>query len=141
MKLDYGPVYWEYERGWVTSESDEELAFWEPLPISLARFVMDPRSERAGNMMLVQIGLLSGMNLFTYAMSRQGYKTMTGILIEAATGYSTGQLAAAAAPIAASVAGAVAYEKYVNQPLREAHGGAGGNVWFGPFASGFGSVV
>ena len=44
-------------------------------------------------------------------------------------------------PAAIAVAGAVTYEKRVNESLKKAHGGAGRNVWFGPFASGFGSVV
>lgn len=140
MKLDYGPVFWEFERGWVTAEDDEELAFWEPLPISAARFAMDPRSRRAGNMMLVQAGLLIGMNAFTYALSGQAYKTMTGIAIEAATGMTTGQLAAAAAVPVGTVAAAIVYEKYVNEPIRDSHGSTKG-TWFGPFASGFGTVV
>lgn len=140
MKLDYGPVFWDFKRGWVTTETGEEIAFWEPLPVSLARFVMDPHSDRAGNMMLVQIGILSGMNLFTYALSRQGYKTMTGILIEAATGMTTGQIAAGALPVAAATGGAIAYEKYVNEPIRQAHGNWDID-WFGPFASGFGSAL
>ena len=63
-------------------------------------------------------------------------------------------VALASVPVAISVTGAVAYEAGVNQPLRDAHFGAGaftwwrGNssssrvgLWFGPFASGFGSVV
>ncbi len=140
MKLDYGPAFWEYERGWVATETDEEIAFWEPLPISLARFTMDPGSDRAGNMMLVQAGIITGMNLFTYALSGQGYKTMTGIVIEAATGYTIGQLAAAAAPVLVATAGAIGYEKMVNEPIRKAHGNWVID-WFGPFASGFGTVV
>ncbi len=54
-----------------------------------------------------------------------------------------GRVVMATAPVlavGASVAGAVAYEKYVNEPLRKAHGGVSG-TWFGPFASGFGTVV
>ena len=42
-------------------------------------------------------------------------------------------------PVAASVTGAVVYEKTVNEPLRKSHYGF--SSWFGPFASGFGSVV
>ncbi len=46
------------------------------------------------------------------------------------------------APVAAAAAGAYVYEKEVNEPLRKkAHGGAASNIWFGPFASGFGTVV
>lgn len=44
------------------------------------------------------------------------------------------------APVVASVAGSIAYEKAVNEPLRRASPGSSG-TWFGPFASGFGSVV
>ena len=44
------------------------------------------------------------------------------------------------APVLAT-ASTVAYEKYVNEKVRSAHGGAGRDVWFGPFGSGFGSVV
>lgn len=53
------------------------------------------------------------------------------------------RVAMATAPVmvpGAAVAGAVAYEKYVNEPIRKAHGGIDID-WFGPFASGFGSVV
>lgn len=42
--------------------------------------------------------------------------------------------------VAGSVAAAIGYERAVNEPLRKAHG----NIdidWYGPFASGFGSVV
>ena len=39
-----------------------------------------------------------------------------------------------------AVAGAIGYEKAVNEPLRQAHGGIDLD-WFGPFASGFGTVV
>lgn len=45
------------------------------------------------------------------------------------------------APVAASAAGAYVYEKKVNEPMRASHGGSGSNTWFGPFASGFGTVV
>ena len=54
-----------------------------------------------------------------------------------------GRVALASAPaiaLAGSVAAAVGYERTVNEPLRKAHGGQR-NIWFGPFASGFGSVV
>ena len=53
------------------------------------------------------------------------------------------RVATATAPalvVAGSVAAAIGYERAVNEPLREAHGGIE-NTWFGPFASGFGSVV
>jgi len=45
-----------------------------------------------------------------------------------------------AAVTAAAGAGAYAYEKTVNEAIRESHPGSQG-TWFGPFASGFGSVV
>lgn len=41
--------------------------------------------------------------------------------------------------LALAVSGAWAYELYVNNPLRDAH--SGDIDWFGPFASGFGTVV
>ena len=44
-----------------------------------------------------------------------------------------------AVPVVA-VTGAIAYEKAVNEPLRQAHGNWDID-WFGPFASGFGTVV
>jgi hypothetical protein len=47
---------------------------------------------------------------------------------------------APALAVAGSVAAAVGYERTVNEPIREAHGGIR-NLWFGPFASGFGTVV
>lgn len=42
-------------------------------------------------------------------------------------------------PVVATAA-AIGYEKAVNEPLRKAHGGWDID-WFGPFASGFGTVV
>lgn len=54
-----------------------------------------------------------------------------------------GRVALATAPaiaLAGSVAAAVGYERTVNEPLRKASGGQR-NIWFGPFASGFGTVV
>ncbi len=51
-----------------------------------------------------------------------------------------GNAALVSAPVVAATAGAIGYEKTVNQPLRDAHPGSSG-TWFGPFASGFGSVV
>ena len=40
-----------------------------------------------------------------------------------------------------STGASIAYEETVNEPIRESSGGSGANTWFGPFASGFGSVV
>jgi len=45
------------------------------------------------------------------------------------------------APVAAAAAGAYVYEKKVNEPIRKSHGGSSRGTWFGPFASGFGTVV
>lgn len=59
-------------------------------------------------------------------------------------------VAPVAIPVAISVGGAIGYEKYVNEPLREAHDGGQTQswlgdfmqgTWFGPYASGFGSAV
>ena len=58
-------------------------------------------------------------------------------------GQALRSLAMATAPVlalAASTAAAVGYERTVNEPLRKAHGGIR-NTWFGPYASGFGTVV
>lgn len=44
------------------------------------------------------------------------------------------------APIAA-VAGSVAYEKTVNEFVRDVHPSGSSTPWWGPFGSGFGSVV
>ncbi len=57
----------------------------------------------------------------------------------AVTGFKVG-----GAPLLAATASAGAsyvYEKEVNEPIRKSSGGSGSNTWFGPFASGFGSVV
>ncbi len=51
-----------------------------------------------------------------------------------------GKGAALVAPVVVATAGAIGYEKMVNEPLREAHGGWDID-WFGPFASGFGTAV
>ena len=80
------------------------------------------------------------------------HKVMRGksaLLMQAAkAGVRT--VAPVAIPVAISVGGAIGYEKLVNEPLRETHGGAQTRswlgdfmqgTWFGPYASGFGSVV
>ncbi len=140
-RLDYDPyVYWEFERGWVQYEGDQEIYFWEPLPISLGRYAMDPTSDRAGSMVLVQLGLLTAMNVLTLSLSGQIYRSMTGLVIQAYTGYTIGQLSLAAAPAVISVGAAIGYEQSVNKMVRDAHGGADID-WRGPYASGFGSVV
>ena len=51
-----------------------------------------------------------------------------------------GNVALITAPVAVATVGAIGYEKMVNEPLREAHGGWDID-WFGPYASGIGSVV
>ncbi len=61
-------------------------------------------------------------------------KMMQKILIGA------GRTSIVTAPVAASVAGSIVYEKAVNEPIRRSHPGSSG-TWFGPFASGFGPVV
>ena len=59
-------------------------------------------------------------------------------------------VAVAAVPLALSAGYAYQYEKHVNEPLRDSHGGAHHKSWIegftqgswlGPYASGFGSVV
>ncbi len=47
----------------------------------------------------------------------------------------------AAVPVVLSGAYAYQYEKHVNEPLRDAHKSGSSTPWWGPFASGFGSVV
>ncbi len=49
-------------------------------------------------------------------------------------------VAIASVPIAVSVVGAMFYERTVNRAVRKSTPGSAG-LWFGPFASGFGSVV
>ncbi len=61
------------------------------------------------------------------------------MMAQAAAPYA-GNVALITAPVAAATVGAIGYEKMVNEPLRRAHPGSQG-TWFGPFASGFGSVV
>lgn len=45
-----------------------------------------------------------------------------------------------AVPTAIAVTTTLAYEKNVNKPIRKSHPGSQG-TWFGPYGSGFGSVV
>ena len=52
---------------------------------------------------------------------------------------AAGRSAIITAPVVAAVTGAVVYEKTVNEPIRRSHFGF--SSWFGPFASGFGSVL
>ncbi len=42
---------------------------------------------------------------------------------------------------AISATGSYYYERMVNNAIRNYSGGSGSNVWFGPFASGFGTAV
>jgi hypothetical protein len=88
---------WSYEKGWYDRRDGSPLVFWEPIPISLARFVLSPDSGRARMMLAVQIGILGGMSAFTYLLSGQMYRSTTGIAIEAMTGTSGGGLAILAA--------------------------------------------
>lgn len=53
---------------------------------------------------------------------------------------ATPNVAIVAAPVVLATAAAISYEKNVNEFVRDSTGGSRGN-WFGPFASGFGSVV
>lgn len=77
-----------------------------------------------------------------FALKADTYRAMAQFVWQAArTGISYApQAAIIAAPIVASTAGAIAYERMVNEPLRDAHHSTQG-TWFGAFASGFGSVV
>ena len=47
---------------------------------------------------------------------------------------------AGAAVVGTAAAMTYDYERYVNEPIRKSHPGSKG-TWFGPFGSGFGSVV
>ena len=61
------------------------------------------------------------------------------MMVQAAAPHA-GNVAIITAPIAVATVGAIGYEKMVNEPLRRSTPGSSG-LWFGPFASGFGSVV
>lgn len=116
-RLDYDPyVYWEFERGWVQYEGDEEIYFWEPLPISLGRFAMDPTSDRAGSMVAVQLGILTAMNAFTLTLSGQFYRSMTGIAIQAFTGLTPLQFGMAASPYAVAGYATHKYAEMLQDP-------------------------
>lgn len=78
-----------------------------------------------------------GRNLISFHQAMQGKKVLAGQAVKRLA--MTAALNPIAAPVTATAA-AITYEKYVNEPIRESHGGASG-TWFGPFASGFGSVV
>jgi hypothetical protein len=79
--------------------------------------------------------------LFTEYLMHRGDMVRRGVI-------TAGRGVVSAAPpliiggtaIAASTAGAVLYEKHVNERVRKSSRGTSG-LWFGPYASGFGSVV
>ena len=50
-------------------------------------------------------------------------------------------VAVAAVPAVLSAGYAYQYEKHVNEKVRQAHSSGSSTPWWGPFASGFGSVV
>ena len=53
----------------------------------------------------------------------------------------TPTVAVAAVPVALSAGYAYQYEKHVNEKVRDAHESGSSTPWYGPLASGFGSVV
>lgn len=76
-------------------------------------------------------------NLFLHNMDTR-LKALRSIAIGGARyAAATGVVAV---PTAISAATTYAYEKKVNEPIRKSHPGSQG-TWFGPYGSGFGSVV
>ena len=120
------------------------------------------RAIRKGELTSTDIAVSAGMSLGSaVAIARWGspmmkevaqYMTFRG-LINVKKSAETGRLvlaggpklvaytAVAAVPVGIAAAVTLIYESEVNQPLREASGPASRMVWFGPFASGFGTVV
>lgn len=86
---------------------------------------------------LAYLNWLSPKNRMAFHAAHQGVNVIRGQIVRSTLTTTPGIIAT---PIVASIAGAIGYEKYVNEPLRKAHKGADID-WFGPFASGFGSVV
>jgi hypothetical protein len=85
---------------------------------------------------VVKPGMLHAMGS-TMSWGRQGINRATYFMLKQG-GMAAVRSSPVVVPAAIAVAGAVTYEKRVNEPLRKSHHGVS---WFGPFASGFGSVV
>jgi len=67
------------------------------------------------------------------------YRSLAQGTVRAGAHVGRGLLSPIFGALATAVTGAWAYEMYVNNPLRDAH--PGDIDWFGPFASGLGTVV
>jgi hypothetical protein len=135
-----------------TKKSVKEALDWYN-PLAPYYFAKDPSMERAAKMALVPT-LLFGAGYATTAWLAPGVRYTPQLHMlhrTAATGKilkSAGQSAALGGralvspfmgALVTAVTGSFLYETFVNEPLRDAHPG---NIdWFGPFASGFGTVV
>jgi hypothetical protein len=96
----------------------------------------------------VKPGLLHAMGS-TMSWGRQGVNRASMWMLREG-GMAAVRSSPVVVPAAIAVAGAYTYEKKVNSSLRESHGGAHHKSWiegftqgswFGPYGSGFGSVV
>jgi hypothetical protein len=85
----------------------------------------------------VKPGLLHAMGS-TMSWGRQGVNRASMWMLRQG-GMAAVRSSPVVVPAAIAAAGAYTYEKKVNEPLRKEHSGF--TSWFGPYASGFGTVV
>ena len=122
---------------------------WELMqPFNLYDMVRDPSTETVVKGMYMPAIGYTAYRLTTLAVG----EAMPSFWVRAASRFhdhktlaqvgvrSVPTVALVSAPVISSVGGAVIYEKTVNRAVREAHGGWDID-WFGPFASGWGTVV
>lgn len=135
----------EYEGFW---EGGSQLQLELMSPFNTFDVIRDPSTETIVKGLYMPAIGYSGYRLATLAVG----ETMPSFWVRAAARYhdykavaqaasrTAPTMAVISAPVVTSVVGAVAYEKAVNEPIRKSHYGILG-AWFGPFASGFGTVV
>ena len=94
----------------------------------------------------VAIGMGAGMHylasksVLDAQLFRLGGRYGMRYMIRAGITHAVIHTAPIVVPTVIAVGGATLYEKHVNEPVRKSSGGSRG-TWFGPFASGFGTVV
>ncbi len=80
------------------------------------------------------------MTLRNYSLHRWDMTMRTARAIGVGAARTAYVSAYVGVPVAIAAATTYAYEKKVNEPIRKSHPGSQG-TWFGPYGSGFGSVV
>lgn len=141
-------------------ELEGSLRFWGDVfnPINYFDLLIDPtpaKAKRQARNAAIKSGIFTTAATAAWWLSSPQWRPIVGapdpfrmFALKADTWRSIGQfayrhsgnVALVSAPLVAATAGAIGYEKMVNEPIRKTHPGSRG-TWFGPFASGFGPVV